>query len=221
MRNKMLRTWIWLGSFLLLPISTLCAKSLPKKMLLVTVSVYNDAGVAVGTLRQAEEEASHAFRESGIEVRWLNCPLAAEEPEGSKICTEAVFPKHLQLRIAGRSIGLTESTMGISYLSADDSGCYVDLFYEPVKELHNSSHVSVASILGHVAAHEIGHLLLGTNSHASSGIMRAQWQSGELASVRKGRLLFSDKESRQMRGRLAAMLAKGNEASDMAAQMGN
>ena len=99
---------------------------------------------------------------------------------------------------------MNEFTMGISYLSADGSGCYADLFYERAEVLHESSHVSLASILGHGVAHEIGHLLLGTNSHAASGIMRARWQTSELASARKGTLLFSDVESRQMRNKLTA-----------------
>ncbi|MEO5822443.1 MAG: hypothetical protein ABIT71_18195 [Vicinamibacteraceae bacterium] len=33
----------------------------------------------------------------------------------------------------------------------------------------------VALILGRVTAHEIGHLLLGTNSHAPTGLMQATW----------------------------------------------
>ena len=33
----------------------------------------------------------------------------------------------------------------------------------------------MAVILGRVTAHEIGHLLLGTNGHAPAGLMRATW----------------------------------------------
>ena|SRR5256714_1243370 len=72
--------------------------------------------------------------------------------------------------------------MGIS----DGKGCYADLFYEPMEELHETSKVSLASRLGQVAAHETVHLLLGTNSHAAGGIMRAVWESGQLARASKG-----------------------------------
>jgi len=54
-------------------------------------------------------------------------------------------------------------------------------------------------------AHEIAHLLLGTNSHAAEGIMRAQWQRDELLSVSKGELLFTPRESQVMRARLFAV----------------
>jgi len=54
-------------------------------------------------------------------------------------------------------------------------------------------------------AHEIAHLLLGTNSHAAEGIMRAQWQKDELLSASKGELLFTPRESQVMRERLFAV----------------
>ncbi len=88
--------------------------------------------------------------------------------------------------------------------------------------LHESSHMSLASILGHGVAHEIGHLLLGTNSHAASGIMRARWQIRELTSASKGTLLFSDVQSRQMRNKLAAWHTQGRDVSHIAtAQLGD
>jgi hypothetical protein len=53
------------------------------------------------------------------------------------------------------------------------------------------SHTGTAIILGHAMAHELGHLLLGTNSHSSDGLMRAQWNRGDLAEAARGNLLFS------------------------------
>jgi hypothetical protein len=174
----------------------------------VTISVHNDAGISAGTLRGAEMEASRVFRQSGIAAKWLNCPLPPDGPEHPAQCRTARFPAHLQLRIARRSRNLSEITFGISYLSADGSGCYANLFYEPVEEMQESSRVNLASLLGDVAAHEIGHLLLGTNSHAANGIMRARWQSEELGSIGMGTLFFSKAESRRMRSKLASWQAK-------------
>jgi hypothetical protein len=65
----------------------------------------------------------------------------------------------------------------------------------------------LGTILGHVMVHEIGHLLLGTNSHSASGIMRAQWRNAELLSAGKGALVFAPAQSRRMRQRLAAVVA--------------
>jgi hypothetical protein len=168
----------------------------------VTVSVYNDAGIPFGILFQAESEATRIFRQSGLEIRWLNCSPLPNVPENPAECATADFPRHLQLRIAKRSLNLNDFTMGISYLSNDGTGCYADLFYDRAQLIHESSQVSLATLLGHGIAHELGHLLLGTNSHAPTGIMRARWQPADLARASHGRLLFSPLESQEMRNKL-------------------
>jgi len=200
--------WLWLVFVLAVPSSRAWSKEIAVAEMRVTILVHNDAGISSGTLRGAEMEASRVFRQSGIAAKWLNCPLPPEGPEDPAQCRTAEFPAYLQLRIARRSRNLSEITFGISYLSADGSGCYANLFYERVEEMHQRSRVNLASLLGDVAAHEIGHLLLGTNSHAASGIMRARWQNGELGSIGTGTLFFSEAESRQMRSKLATWPAK-------------
>jgi hypothetical protein len=134
--QKTLQRWLSLGFVLALPNSAACAQEIAKAEMRVTISVHNDADVPTNTLLGAEMEASRVFRESGIEVKWLNCPLPAEGPEDPAQCRIAVFPEYLQLRIARRSLNLGEIILGISYLSADGIGCYANLFYERVEELH-------------------------------------------------------------------------------------
>ena len=53
--------------------------------------------------------------------------------------------------------------------------------------------------LGHVIAHEIGHLLLPTRAHSPSGIMKAGLD-GERAA--QGALFFTREQARQIRTRL-------------------
>src|SRR5215472_10798913 len=72
----------------------------------VTISVYNDAEVPIDVLGQAEEQAERVFEQAGIEVTWLNCKVPAVNEEASRPCREAVFPKHLHLRIVRKSLGL-------------------------------------------------------------------------------------------------------------------
>ena len=177
----------------------------------LTISVYNDAEVPADVLKPAENEASQVFRHAGIEVTWLNCRVPAESEEESQVCREAVFPEHLHLQIVRRSLGLKGETMGISFQADDGSGCYADLFYEPMQQLHQSDGADIASLLGHVAAHEIGHLLLGTNSHSAEGIMHAHWTAQELANSKVAGLVFLEKEARRMRAKLTASLLASRE----------
>jgi len=205
--------------FSLIPFLTLQDEALWGKSVLeagthVIISVYNDAGVPPGTLRQAEGEAARVFRQAGIEVRWLNCGVAAAAKDAEE-CLEAVFPTHLHLRIVRKARDLKEETLGISFLAADGRGTQADLFYEPMEQLCNSKNTNLASLLGHVAAHEVGHLLLGANSHAPTGVMGTHWASEGISIVELGQLFFSGEESERMRQRLSIR----TEGTDIGAQI--
>jgi len=197
--------------------STLASASLwgkvPLERAQVTISVYNEAGVPGDVLTQGENEASRVFWKAGIEVKWLNCNVPAANEEESRMCREAVSLGHFHFRIVRESPGLKTETMGIAFVAEDGSGAYAGLFYEPMKELHNSDGTNLASLLGHVAAHEVGHLLLGANSHGVAGIMHARWTSEELENTRRGRLVFADKESRKMKESLLTARRHSNQDS--------
>jgi hypothetical protein len=69
----------------------------------------------------------------------------------------------------------------------------------PWKQLDRDWHVGLARVLGHVMAHELGHLLLGSNAHSRQGIMCPNWHAGELRLASMGGLLFSEEQGRFMR----------------------
>ena len=75
---KTLRNWLWLVFVLSLPSAAVRSKEIAEGGVRVTISVHNDAGISAGTLRGAEMEASRVFRQSGIEAKWVNCPLPAD-----------------------------------------------------------------------------------------------------------------------------------------------
>jgi hypothetical protein len=59
-----------------------------------------------------------------------------------------------------------------------------------------------------VIAHEIGHLLLGTNSHSGKGLMSASWDLGDMRAIARGRLNFGSDESAKMRAEVARRNAR-------------
>ena len=172
---------------------------------MVRISVYNDAGLKRGTLLHAEEDAAEVFRQAGIEMEWKNC--GAEEAVGqagkvSQQCGEAVYPARLVLRIARRPVGLIPEVFGVAYLSEDGQGAYCYVFLEPMEQLQMNHSVSLDVLLGHVAAHEIAHLLLGVKSHSANGLMRAHWNSQSIEELKRGILGFSSTQSAAMVERL-------------------
>jgi hypothetical protein len=208
-----LRGCVGLGVLLAMGVSALWAREVLVARHFVTVSVYDDAGVGWETVARAEEAASSVFRRAGVEVNWLNCGVQEELTHVSDSCGKAVFPTNLQLRIVRRSRDLRPGTVGVSYQSAEGIGCYSEIFVEPMEALHRAFQVSVATVLGHAAAHEIAHLLLGTNSHSVRGIMRARWQREDLVNADKGALLFNRAEGETMREHVAAGVWRKAEAA--------
>jgi len=205
----MLRISIQLGLFLGFSSAAVWATSLPQESPIVTISVFNDSGISSEILKQAEKVSSQVFEESGIRVDWVNCSPAEEAPSVEVACRQAAFPQHLHLRIMRRSLNLKDSILGVSYLSTDGSGFQADIFYEGIEKLHRKTFLHPAIILGHVAAHEIGHLLLGSNSHSPWGIMRPHWNMEELARANKRWLLFTKSQSRRMTEKLCVAMAGG------------
>jgi hypothetical protein len=169
---------------------------------LVRVSVYNEAQVAPAMLESAEATGTAVFERAGLKVQWLNCGLAKESAAEAQSCGEARFPTHVQLRILERSRGLREFTLGLSFLDVNGRGCYSDIFFAELQAISEKTRESSANILGHVMAHEIGHLLLGTNSHSALGLMKARWDAAELKRAGRGELLFTAQQAKTMLARL-------------------
>ena len=168
----------------------------------VTILLYNDAHIPESDLALAEQQATRIFLQSGIRSRWLDC-FALATQQGVH-CGEVWGPRVFLLRIVLNGRGFDDTVFGTAYLSGSTAGKYADVFYDRIERMHAIWHTSRAGLLGYVAAHEIGHLLLGSHSHAPIGIMRAHWQAEEIRQISMGSLFFSPQQARQMRTRLEA-----------------
>jgi hypothetical protein len=211
--GKTLRVSIQLGLLFCLPSPALLASKAdppPENRLnrLFHVAVHNDADLSPKTLRRAEEIASHVFSDAGLQVAWENCAPPGPDLAVSPACSQAVYPNRLQLRILRSPKDTRDSSFGLAYLSVDGTGCYAEIFLDRANDLHEKFEVSVATVLGHVASHEIAHLLLGRNSHAPMGIMQAHWHKQELDDAGLSSLRFTPAEAQIMRARLAAAQAQ-------------
>jgi hypothetical protein len=87
--------------------------------------------------------------------------------------------------------------------------------------------VDMGERLGRVIAHEIAHLLIGTNDHSARGLMRGGWKASELARQRRSDWLLSGAEGRKIRQAVsrrssepppALMAADDDVAPDVTAQ---
>lgn len=167
------------------------------------VFVYNDAQVSPETLTGAEQRAAEIFSQAGFDVNWVHCTHLDSDREASG-CNVVEGPGHLVLRIISHVASSTsDAAFGVAFLGPDGTGRYSDVFWNRAQELYANSHVDIAGILGSVIAHEMGHLLLGSNAHAISGIMRAHWEAGELRRINMGTFVFLPEQGKRMRARIA------------------
>lgn len=165
----------------------------------VSVLVYDDAQVPADTLTRAEHRAATIFSSAGLNVIWVNCIHG-----GAAACHPFSDPFSLVLLIVPNAAPPTaDAIFGIAFLGPDGIGRNADVFWKRVQELQTNSKVDTANLLGCVMAHEMGHLLLGPNAHAVSGIMEPHWQDWELRNISMGTLRFLPEQSRRMRARVA------------------
>ena len=194
-----------LTAALLLPLAIfpirMLAQNAASQSTQLTVAVYNDARIPPAVLSGAEQRAASIFARANFQVVWVHCIHASAED--AVACKQTDLPGHLALRIIPDAMkSASHAVFGIAFLARDGSGKYSDVFWKRAEDLHAMSNLDIGSILGSVMSHEMGHLLLGSNAHAVSGIMRAHWEAEELRRIAMGTLLFTPQQAERMQGRM-------------------
>lgn len=164
----------------------------------ITILVFNSARVLPADLARSEQQGAMIFREADINTVWVDCAAGSAE----QACHQPPGPNQFVLHIVPRGQTSTDTVFGMAFLGDEDMGKYTNVFYDRIEQLHRDSGASPAGLLGTVAAHEIGHLLLGSNSHSSTGIMAARWEKEELQRLSMGCLRFTPEQASRMRSRI-------------------
>jgi len=175
----------------------------PPAVATVTVAIYDDVQLSPRVLADAEDEATRVYQKAGVAISWIECKSSRTDAEPHFRCQDPPSAMRLNLRIVPHASKSSDGIFGVAFLSAEGTGAYSDVFYDSVEKLDRDWHSGLGRVLGHVMAHELGHLLLGSNAHSRQGIMCPRWHGDELHLASKGALLFSEEQGRFMRERLA------------------
>ena len=181
--------------------------STPGSPLRMTLRVYDYAHLDPVMLTRAREIAAAIFKESGVEAAWVDCPISAAEFGKYPACHHRTETTHFVLRVMPASMAVrlptSDHPLGFAHECRDDqAGCVANIFYARIVELARRGDTAPATVLGHVMAHEVGHLLLGPNSDSSRGIMCGEWSLDDLRLMNWHYLLFTPGQSAQLRGNL-------------------
>ena len=179
----------------------------------LTVSVFNDALVPPSVLREAELRAQSVFADAGVSLTWLDCGTPGNW-RTELGCRDVSFPSHLSVRlVVGKKAG-SDDIFGQSFLNEQGQGNYANVYLTPLSSAKALQLLGEGDLLGYIVVHELGHLLLGKNSHSAEGLMRARWEVAELRDAARGNLSFSKSEAEGMRARyLSAVAQREGEAS--------
>jgi hypothetical protein len=171
----------------------------------IYMRVYNYAEAPEAVLGAAKAEAARIYRHSGVKLEWVDCPCSVEDVPDYPACQSlAGGPAVLQVKILPKSmakrLGAPRLDFGLSMIPKDGGLAFnTSIFYHRVEAIAKKGGLSRAVILGHILAHEIGHLLLGRGSHSGSGIMHVPWDKLQLRRASEGRLLFTSPQAKQIR----------------------
>jgi hypothetical protein len=128
-------------------------------------------------MARAQMIVTTVFGEAGIRLEWLpsqRCYDAADNV--LRIEMDGVAPSRF---------GPETMAYALPYSS---TGTTIHVFYDRVLQDH---HDLPAEVLGHVIAHEIGHVLEGVARHSTVGLMKPHWNLKDYWQMKNPRLFFA------------------------------
>jgi len=179
------------------------------------VQVNNLAGFEQTTVAKAEKIVTGIFHELGVQLLWQSArdPETVQAGSGSS-------SGHYALRInlvASRptAMGLHKDAAGLAGPPGNGQPGVVAWVFQPTLEKliertprltqQWGRRLALNVLLGHVIAHEMGHLLLGSAEHSGSGIMTQRWDLDKVRLACTGSLRFSPQQSGKIRATVQAM----------------
>jgi hypothetical protein len=161
----------------------------------IRVQVYNYTQASPAILARAEREASRILGEAGLRTIWLDCSVGHSIAVPQDPCQEPLEPTDIVLRVLSEPIQnrFADTVCGFAVVPV-----YASVYYDYVlrRAKSDNAEFEVRVILGCVIAHEIGHLLLGSNSHSSSGVMQQRWERKQIRQAVTGTLLFTPEQAK-------------------------
>lgn len=181
----------------------------------IFIRSFNNVGVPAADLADARAHAEAILQQAGLNIVWTDCwagkgqkaeqPARCQEPVGSDIV--------LRLQKTNGTDGSRFVSMGFSLVGTEDAAPFLSTVHvDRVESVARSAGIDQRRVLGLAIAHEIGHVLLNSNSHAASGLMRADWSQHQLRRKDAAAWNFLESEAAQVRAAAIVRLQAGQMA---------
>lgn len=165
----------------------------------LTIRVYDIYGLPPADREAMLAVASASLAEAGVQAAWVDC----NGPKPAPACQRSVSETELVLRIHRRPPDDSHA-LGVALVhDGPEPNTVATVYATHVAEMARRAATPVTTLLGRVAAHELGHLLLGASAHSTSGLMRASWTWLQIQRARPEDWRFAAADGAMIRQRLA------------------
>ena len=160
--------------------------------------MYRSPEVTGDVLEAALKVAEATFAAASVNVVWKVCgPSECNIPP-------AATERLVRLVRAPQGASLDARCLGDALIDARKGiGVLATVYIDRVVDLARHLDINHATLLGRTIAHEIGHLLLATNTHSTSGLMRELWSPEELLTSKADDWALRPLEAAAIRKRLS------------------
>jgi hypothetical protein len=148
----------------------------------VTVYLVNDASIPSPVLWRARTLAAEMFAGVGVRIDWR----AGQRAE-SQLVREGAIAVRLTLDTP------EEFKPSVGAFATPSEGVHITVLYEHLAWSLAKPGLAPA-LLAHVLVHEITHILEGVARHSATGIMKANWTSGDYYDMQTKTLAFASED---------------------------
>ena len=141
----------------------------------VDVCLRMHTSVSMEVLQYGEATAAQLFQDIGVHLHWY----CGESPDQVDVSVADSTPRDFHRGAFGYALPYAHR------------GERVFVFYDRFLPLTISNPTSAPMVLGHIIAHELGHVLCGVASHSDYGLMQAKWTQEDIGLMRLHKLRFT------------------------------
>ncbi|MCM3880680.1 MAG: hypothetical protein ND807_11285 [Vicinamibacterales bacterium] len=127
------------------------------------------------TRQRAQDVATRVFHRSGITLVWVDAGTYQAGCLTVHIVTQSLSAKSRNPQVLGVASGAKEAR-----------GINLWIFYPRIRAYSVDLAMDASQLLGHVMAHELGHLLLPYSAHSVAGLMRPEWDRAQVRAAANG-----------------------------------
>jgi hypothetical protein len=173
----------------------------------LTIVVDDGAAIPPADIARARGDVTRIFGAVGVNVDWL-----LEAPTLDSAIGALQRPSSCLVRAWVTALPPTKTSrsnsviLGIAPQSRRAGGAIV-LFYENIQAFAEVLRKSAWSMLAATIAHEVGHVLLPSPAHTSTGIMQPSWHEGASGRLEQDELFFSTQQGTLIRQRVSQCTA--------------